>query len=160
VGCQIVRVYSVHCYLGSIPTTHSQNQQSVFDRLSFTAQTSKRLKSLKKKLSEVPDLSAASVNMTSRGNDQQWAIRRRQGVKPPSFSSRDSDYSPGLGQILVRQEGTFQGTNSRVARPFNYDQPSSSGGAISPEPLRHMFQWLDEKEEGSDYASSSTIISI
>ena len=44
--------------------------------------------------------------------------------------------------------------------PFNYDQPSSSGDAISPESLRHMFQWPDEEDEGSGYASFGTISSV
>ena len=42
-GCQLVTVHSVQCYLGSIPTTSSPSQQSVFNQLSV--QTSKRSKS-------------------------------------------------------------------------------------------------------------------
>ena len=45
--------------------------------------------------------------MTGNGLDEQ-------GVNPP-YSSLDSDYNLGLGQILVEQEGAFRGTRSRVA---------------------------------------------
>ena len=41
--------------------------------------------------------------------------------------------------------------------PFNYEQFSLSGGAISPRSLRHLFQWSDDEEEVSGYASFSTI---
>ena len=93
-----------------------------------------------KKVLKVPDFSATSVNMIGRGHYRQWSRRRKQGVNP-SFSSPDSDYSPSLGQILIEQEGAFQGTRSRIAILFNYDHPSSSRGAISPEPLTLLFQW-------------------
>ena len=59
----------------------------------------------------------------------------------------------------MKQEGAFQGTHSRVAISHNYEQPSSSTGDISPELLRHFFQWSDDKEESSGYASSTTISS-
>ena len=103
--------------------------------------------------------------MISRGNDQRRSKRTRLGVNPLSFSFPDSNYSSGLGQIMDGREGVFQDTCFRVAIPFNYDQPSPSGGAISPGLLRymfkrHMFQWSDEEEEGSIYVSSSTISSV
>jgi len=44
--------------------------------------------------------------------------------------------------------------------PFNYDQSSSSREAISPKLLRHFFQWSDDEEEASGYASSATISSV
>jgi len=47
-----------------------------------------------------------------------------------------------------------------VAIPYNYGQPSSSTGAVSPAPLRKNFQWSDEKEEPSGYTSSATISSV
>jgi len=37
------------------------------------------------------------------------------------------------------------------------DNPSSSTGAMSPEPLRSLLQWLYDEEEASDYASSTTV---
>ena len=42
------------------------------------------------------------------------------GVYTLSLSSLDSDYNPDLGQILIEQEGAFQGTHSRVGIPYNY----------------------------------------
>ena len=62
--------------------------------------------------------------------------------------------APGLGQVLVEQKGTFQCTI-----PCNHGQPSSSE-AMLPEPLRHQFQWSDDEEEASGYASSATINSV
>ena len=44
--------------------------------------------------------------------------------------------------------------------PYNYGQPSSSTWALSPAPLRHLFQWSDDEEEASCYASSVTISSV
>jgi len=32
---------------------------------------------------------------------------KKTGVNPPPFSSLISDYSPGLGQVLVEQKGAF-----------------------------------------------------
>ena len=58
------------------------------------------------------------------------------------------------------QEGAFQGTRSRVVIPYDYGQPSSSTGAVSPTPLRNLFQWLDDEEEASVYASSAKISSV
>ena len=65
-----------------------------------------------------------------------------------------------MGQVLIEREGVFHGTRSRVAIPFNFYQLSPSRGAISPESLRHIFQWSDKEEEGSDYASCGIISSV
>ena len=85
--------------------------------------------------------------------------RALRGANSPSFSSPDSDYSPGLGEVLV-EEGVFRNTRSRVATPYNYEQPSSSTGVISPEPMKRLFQWSDDEGEDSGYASSATASSI
>ena len=47
-----------------------------------------------------------------------------------------------------------------IAISFNYEQPSSSRGAISLEPLRQLFHWFNDKEKASGNASSATISSI
>ena len=44
-----------------------------------------------------------------------------------------------------------------VAIPYNYGQPSSSTGAVSLAPLRNLFQWSNDEEEASGYASSASI---
>ena len=72
----------------------------------------------------------------------------------------DSDYGPGLGQVFVGQEGAFRGTRSRVATPFNYDQPSPSTGVMSSEPSTSLFQWSDDDGEVSGYASPATVSSV
>jgi len=87
----------------------------------------------------------------SRGRYLLQSQRRKQGVHTPSFSSPRSDYSPSLGQVLVEQKGTFQ---DKI--PCIYGQPSSSKD-ILPELLEHQFQWSNEEEEASGYASSATI---
>jgi len=51
----------------------------------------------------------------------------------------------------------FRCTRSRVEIPYNYEQPSSSTGMMSPEPLRGLFQWSDDEEEASRYTSSATV---
>jgi len=61
-----------------------------------------------------------------------------------------------LESVLVNQEGAFQGTRSKVAIPYDYGQPSSSTGAVSPTPLRSFFPWSDD-EEASGSPSSATI---
>jgi len=38
---------------------------------------------------------------------------------PPGISS-DSDYNPGMSQVLVNQEGEFQGNLSEVVIPYDY----------------------------------------
>ena len=75
----------------------------------------------------------------------------------PPTSSPDSDRSPGLSQVLVDQEGACQGTRCRVEILYNYGQPSSSTRAVSPAPLRNIFQWSDDEGEASGYASTATI---
>ena len=92
--------------------------------------------------------------MIGRGWDLLRSRKRKQGVHTLSFSSPGPDYSSDLGQVLVEQKGTFQGTI-----PYNYGQPSSSE-AIFPKPLRYQFQWSDDEEEASVYASSATISSV
>ena len=163
VGCKLVTIHYVQCFFRSIPTTlhdgsndYTPHRRSVFDRLS---NTSKRRKSLKKNSSKVPELSADTVNMTSSGEGKQRRPRRRRHkVALTPTNSSDSDYSPGLSQIWLNQDGTFRGTRSRVAIPFNYG-PSFLGSSLSG-PLRNMFQWSDAEEEASGYASSSTVNSI
>ena len=76
------------------------------------------------------------------------------------YSSPDPDYSPGLGEVLVHKEGVFRNTRSRVAIPYSYEQPSSSSTVTSPEPMRRLFQWSDEEDEDSEYASSATVSSV
>ena len=142
-------MHSIHCCLRAIPITSPPSQQSVFNRLSV--QTSEKLKSRKKKTVKVSHLAAASVNMISRGRDLLRSQRRKQGIHTPSFSFLRPDYSPDLGQVLVEQKGAFQDTI-----PCNYGQPSSSE-AMLPESLIHQFQWSDDEEEASGYASSPTI---
>ena len=58
---------------------------------------------------------------------------------------------------MVEQEGAFQGTHSRIAIPYSYGQPSSSTGAMSPAPLKNLFQWSSNEEEASEYTFSATI---
>ena len=113
----------------------------------------------KSKSKNLPDLASAFVNMIGRGQE---LIRSRRGWRNAnslSFSSPDPDYSPGLGQVLVGEEDVFRNTRSRVAIPYNYEQPSSSSGVISPEPLKSLFQWSDDEGEVSRYASSATVSS-
>ena len=42
---------------------------------------------------------------------------------------------------------------------YNYGQTFSSTRAMSPELLRSLFQWSDDKEEVNDYASSANVSS-
>jgi len=60
----------------------------------------------------------------------------------------------------VHEEGVFRNARSRVAIPYNYEQPSSSTTVTSPEPMRRLFQWSDEEDEDSGYASSATVSSV
>jgi len=122
----------------------------------LSAPTSEESISRKKKKAGKPHPTAISVNMTSRGRDPTWSRRGRHGVRAPSISSRDPDYNPGLSQVLIEPEGTFRGTRSKVAIPYNYEQPSSFR-TMSPVPLRSLFQWSDNKGEASEYASSATV---
>ena len=59
--------------------------------------------------------------MIGRGRELLRAKRGRRDTNSFSFNSSDSDYSPGLGQVLVGQEGAFRGTRSRVVIPYNYE---------------------------------------
>jgi len=54
----------------------------------------------------------------------------------------------------------FRSTRYRVAIPYNYEQPSSSTGVLSSEPLKSLFQWSDDEGEASGYASSATVSSV
>ena len=94
--------------------------------------------------------------MTGRGRELR---RGRQTSDDSPYSSPDPDYSPGLGEVLVQEEGVFRNTRSRVAIPYNYEQPSSSTALASPE-LRRSFQPSDEEDEDSGYASSVTVSSL
>jgi len=85
---------------------------------------------------------------------------KKTGGSTLPVSSSDSVYSPGLGQVLVEQEGGFQDTRSRVSIPYSYGQPSSSTRVVSFAPLRHLFQFSNEEEKASGYASSTTISSV
>ena len=85
--------------------------------------------------------------MTGRGREL------RRGGRAP-----DPDYSPGLGEVLVHEEGVFRNTRSRVAIPYSYEQPSSSTAVASPK--RGSVQSSDEEDEDSGYASSATVSSV
>ena len=108
----------------------------------------------------MPDPPSASVNMIGRGREPLNARRGRRDTNSPSFSSPDSDYSPGLTQVLVGQEGAFRGTRSRVAILYNYEQSCSATGVISLELLKSLFQWSDDEGKASGYAFSVTIRSV
>jgi len=45
--------------------------------------------------------------MIGRRREPRRGKRASRGANFPSFSSPDSDYSPGLGQVLVGEEGFF-----------------------------------------------------
>lgn len=78
-------------------------------------------------------------------------------VPPPS---PDSDYSPGLGQVLVSREGPFRGTRSQTATSAALRESHSPEGSIASGSLRTTFPWSDEEDEFSGYASSSTVSSV
>jgi len=86
--------------------------------------------------------------------------RQRQETFTPPTNSPDFDYSPSLSQVLVNQNGVFQGICSRVAIPYDYGQPSLSTVVMSSTPLRNLFQWSDDEKEASGYVSSTTISSV
>ena len=111
--------HSTKCCLGPIHTT---KKLSVFDQLS--AQTSKEPRTRRKRKTKKSHLTAASVNMTSR-RDPTRSRRGRQGVRASSVSFPNPDYRSGLSQVLIEPEGAFRDTRSRVAMPYNYEQPSS-----------------------------------
>ena len=115
-GCQLVTVHSARCRLRPIIAT-SPCRRSVFDRLSVHVPMKHRKRSISR------DLPSASVNMTGKGRELRMD---RQASDDTPYSSPDPDYSPGLGEVLVHEEGAFRNTRSRVAIPYNYEQPSSS----------------------------------
>ena len=154
-----------------VPVGHSPFNPSLTkanSRLSFsptvsfqpTIDSSPCEASKKEQSTNVSDLPLASVNMIGRGREPLRARRGKHDTNSPLFSSPDSDYSPGLDQVLVGQEGAFWGTRFRVAIPYNYEQPSSSSGVMSPEPLKSLFQWSDDEGETSGYASLVTVSSV
>ena len=128
VGCQLVTVHSVHCRLRPIPAT-PPGRRSVFDRMLVQAPVKHRKRSISR------DLPSASVNMIERGRELH---RGRRASHDTPYSSPDPDYSPGLGEVLVHEEGVFRNTRSRVAMPYNYEQPSSSTVVTPPEPIRGL----------------------
>ena len=139
-------VHFVHYWLGTIPITFSLSQQLIFNRLS--ARTSEKPGSGKKKVTKVVHLAATSVNMISRGRDLfRW---QRRGTFTSPASSPDSDYSPSLSLALMEQECAFQGTRSKVVTPYNYEQPFSLTRAVSPAPLRNLFQRSGDEEKARD----------
>jgi len=91
---------------GPVPATLPV-RQSVFDRLSIRAPVKHHKKS---KLRDLPDLPSASVNMIGRGHEPLRGRRGRRDANSLSFSSPDPDYSPGLDQVLVGEEGVFRST--------------------------------------------------
>ena len=110
-------------------------RESVFDRLSVPFDSSKRQASQKKKkTSRVYKPLHASVNMISRGSKQEQSRRKKPVGVHHSMGSSDSDYSPGLGQVLVGREGVFQGTRSKAAVPYTYP----TGGSTSPKTMRSI----------------------
>jgi len=58
-------------------------------------------RSQKKNVTEVSHLIAPSSNMISRGRDVFHSRKQTQGTFTPLASSSDSDYSPGLSQVVV-----------------------------------------------------------
>ena len=149
-------VHSVHCRLGPVPAT-LPSRQSIFNRLSVRAPVKHHKRSISWNL---PNLPFASVNMIGRRREPHRDRRAPRGANSTSFSSPDLDYSPGFGQVLVDEEGVFRSTRFRVAISYNYEQPSSSIGVTSLEPLRSLFQWSDDEVKDSRYASSATVSSI
>jgi len=125
-GCQLVTVHSAQCRLRPILAT-PPCRQSVFDRLSVRVP----IKHHKRSISRDP--ASASVNMTGRGREPRRGSRTSDDTP---CNSQDSDYSPGLGEVLVREEGVFRNTRSRVAIPYNYEQSSSSMTMTLPQPRR------------------------
>ena len=103
-----------------------------------------------------PDPASASVNMTGRGREPR---RGSHASDDTPCSSPDPDYCPGLGEVLVREDGVFRNTRSRVAIPYNYEQPSSSTDLTALQPRRSP-QSSDGEDEDSGYASSATVSSV
>jgi len=126
-GCQLVTVHSAQCQLRPILAT-LPCQQLVFDRLSVRVPIKHRKRSTSR------DPVSASVNMTGRGRELRRGSRTSDDTP---CSSPDPDYSPGLGEVLVHEEGVFRNTRSRVAIPYSYEQPSSSMALTSSQPGDH-----------------------
>ena len=95
-GCRLVMIHSIRCRSRPILVT-PPCRRSVFDRLSAHIP----MKHLKRSAS--PDPVSASVNMTGRGPEP----RRGSQASDNTCGSPDPDYSPGLGEILVQEEGVF-----------------------------------------------------
>jgi len=144
-----------------LPTrTSARHYSSLIVDFWSTISSSSCQTSQKEQSRNLSDLPSASINTIGRGRE---LLRGRWGwhdANSPSFSSPDPDYSLDLGQILVEEEGVFRSTRSRVAKPYNYEQPSSSIEVISPESLKSLFQWSDDEGEASGYASSATVSSV
>jgi len=109
-------------------------------------------------MTKVPHQTDTSVNMITEGGTCYGPNKENKWFDSLIYYP-DPDYNPDLGQVLVEQEGAFQSMRTRVAIPYNYGQPSSSG-AMSPESLRYLFQWSDDKGEASGCASSAIISSV
>jgi len=144
-------VHYVHCCLRLIPRTSPLRQQSVFNRLSV--QIFEMPKSRKKKTVKLPHLATASINMIGRGRDFVWSRRKRHRVHTHLILQI---LTIALPQVELNQWVPLKA----LTIPYNYGQPSTSMGVMSTESLRSPFQWSDDEEEASGYASSATVRSI
>ena len=113
VGCQLVIVHSVHYRLGPIPAS-PPSRRSVFDRLSEQAPVKHSKRNVSQDLSDLPSV---SVNMIRRGRAPHRGGRASHAPNSPSSSSPDPDYSPGLGEVLVHEEGVFRNTDLGLQYP-------------------------------------------
>ena len=95
-GCQLVTIHSARCRSRRILAT-PPCRQSVFDRLSVHLPMKHRRRSTSR------DPASASVNMTERGRE----LRGGSQTSDDTRSFPDPDYSPGLGEVLVHEEGVF-----------------------------------------------------
>jgi len=50
-------------------------------------------------------------------------------------------YDVSSTDTVIRTPG-----NRGLQKPYNYEQPSSSTGVMSPEPLKSLFHWSDDEE--------------
>jgi len=98
--------------------------------------------------------------MIRRGREPRWGRRATHDANSSPYSSPDLNYSAGFGEVLVHEEGAFRNTRFRVAIPYNYEQSSFSTAVISQELMKGLFQWSDEEDEDSGYASSATVSSV
>ena len=62
-------------------------------------------------------LPCSSLNMKQKEGSTMILEKKKEVHTPPASFS---DYSPGLGQVLVKQEGAFQDTRSKIAIPYSY----------------------------------------